>query len=508
MRASLLTAPFLALLWVFAASPIACAQDCDPLDVYIVMDKSGSISNADELCQTQTQTSCWKQISAWARSFYSELTTVTGGLYDGGTCDGLRIALVIYSNLGVVVLPTTGNAADIEDGFERLDTVGVTGGTDPAEAFQRIIELQDSDPLTNSRPQSIVYLTDGRNQANAALKKNNGDYQTTKCSACRAPIGTGSKRCIQMDFSDTCVLQATRKTDRTKQAVTTSTKLRTERETQLFGVGVGEEIDFKELEKITGSSDNVFTAKDTNSIKNIVAPLAARTLNLFEINFDSGVESQSYACASVPSEYSVRVTGKSVVHLEGRAMRCDFSGMDGVADAKIPAETTYKANGKDVEYLSCRVSGFPKSFWKWSSDFLVSLFIEADAGVGVEEKKISDFQVEIPVEWCFGAPSFNSASERQCFGGSTVASFSGPSVSRMEPLSKAWKCIFGDGAASYDAIPSFASGSVTCTDPYPANMDERPIAPTSLRVEGQLSNDPNGDTFTFFSTDALSGIRA
>ena len=488
---------------------LACgarAQDCDPLDVYIVMDKSASISNADSLCLEQTNTTCWEQLSSWAKSLYLEMATVTGGLYDGegGKCDGLRLSLIIYSNLGIVVLPISGDAAAIEEGFERLDTVGVIGGTDPAEAFRRIIELQNGDAISSTRPQSVVYLTDGRNKANAALKNNDGSYKTVKCSTCKKPIGTGSKRCIQVDFTEECVQQSGVTTDRTKQAVATSKTLRTTTSTEIFAVGVGEDIDFEELEKITASGDNVFTAKDTNSIQNIVGPLAARTLNLFEVNFDSGV-ADPRVCAGVESQYAVTVSGKSVVHLEGRSMRCAFSGMEGIPDANIPAETTFKENG-DVEYLSCKIDA-AKVFWPWSSTFTVSLFIEADAGTGVEDKRIDDFQVEIPSEWCFGEPSLNNADQQSCFGGSTEATFGGLSLTaQLQGVQKDWKCVFNDGKRDYETTPSFESpGRLTCSDPYPVSVTERLQSPKSLKVKGKLQNDPKGTLFTFYANEKLSG---
>ena len=481
--------------------------DCDPLDVYIVMDKSLSISNADKTCVEQTGETCWVQISSWAREFYVELKTVTGGLYDGGACTGLRIALLIYSTLGSVALPITGDEAEIEEGFERLKNVTVFGGTDPAEAFRRVIELQNGDALTKSRPQSLVYLTDGRNQANAALKTNSGKYRTTACKNCRKPIGTGSKRCIKEDFTDACVLQSGIKSDRTKQAVSTSTTLRGgDRKTQMFGVGVGDQIDFNELEKITGSADNVFTAKDTNSIQDIVAPLAARTLNLFKVSYasKSSVNGADPPCVSVKDGVSVRVTGRSVVHLEGRSMKCVLSGVDGIPDATVAAETTYDDNG-NVKYLSCTNPGVEKLFWPWEKSFKTTLYIETNAGTGVEDKLIGEFDVLPSAAWCFGGPT-HANNGYGCFGTSSKIEFNGPSLtSELQSLVKnQWSCDFDNGAHVTPAVYTSAN-SLVCEYNYPVSTTALKVIPSSLRISGSVTNSPSPSESFDFKDVSLAG---
>ena len=265
---------------------------CRNNDIYFVIDKSLSISEADADCVAQHGKSCFNIIEDWVEEVYNAV--VEKHSENAATCQGARVSLYTFNNIENLVTPLTNNGDLIASGFNFLSKhVKVTGGTNPHAVFKAIDEAMDA--VENPGNNNLVFITDGRSEGRKPIvdKTAYGGYKRVNCGQC-VWTGTGANYlkdgtyyCVRDDMAiyekntdAECVKLGQMKAYLRGDAVRSAKVLRKQHKTNFISVGIGSNVKLSELKEITGNKDQVFLSSDISSMEpiiDIIAPWLAKT---------------------------------------------------------------------------------------------------------------------------------------------------------------------------------------------------------------------------------------
>jgi len=222
-------------------------HDPIPLDLYFVLDQSGSIATYDRSCMIAQHMSCF----AIAVNFVAQLVRAVAPLVGGVSADALRVGLCAFSctHKGPVTRMMNGlqpidNELLLNQSLAFMSTIQPNGGTCPSQALDTILSNVVSEPVTvPPRRTAVFIITDGL--------INNVD--TTRAITAATNLRTAGAMFFACAIGD-----LTSAADRDKQ--------------------------HSELLAETGNANFIFKVANEESLSKILVILSALTLNAFEAN--------------------------------------------------------------------------------------------------------------------------------------------------------------------------------------------------------------------------------
>jgi hypothetical protein len=405
-----------------------------PLDVILMIDRSGSIGDNDRECRTKSNMTCFQILATFADAVVQRLSLLAGGYFQSAGEDGingLRVGALLFKcpanasdTSPNVMWNLTGDAAQVEDGFTRLKEVKPGGNTCALSAMQRAkrwVNETSMDPalVPPARKTSILYMSDGLLTSGQA------------------------------------------------QTQTTAETIRAGNDTAIFGLSIGKSASqVNEISKITGSKGRIWDVVDVTVLNSVLVALTAFIFGDFRTGLYQARNASDVCQGEVPT---LEVFGASVQGLAN--VECEFS-LQGTGFAVAPLVTGVKKDGTGPPSWLC---DFPES------DFTSPRGEVVEVQVWTVDGTVRR-QVGTPSQFSLGrrpCMTVSAPAPERCLGEDVKFSLGGPSVlAFLRPpqltYSYAFQCQVDFTSAGYNfskatpGVPTSDGLSVSCSVPEQA----------------------------------------